>query len=249
VGGDFTTNRYMNFGISSLGGYHPAKLSVYADIIATLESAFKRSNYHLLDPLNARFVVTSHPFPDVSHFEKIWEGADFEGRNRIVYENKRVLPRVFFAGRYRVFPPDEMLALLPTLPSNGIDLSETVLLEKEPAVRPVSAAGAEAVIRRYSFNEIRVDAKLPSPAILVLSEVYYPKWRVVVDGEEAEMLKADYVLRGVALPQGDHEIVFRYDASALERGLMTSILTLAVALAVLVLSSAAAIRGRLNWKR
>jgi len=249
VGGDFTTNRYMNFGISSLGGYHPAKLSVYADFIKTLESAIQRSNYHMLDPLNARFVVTSHPFPNVPQLEKVWEGADFEGRKRLVYENKRALPRAFFAGRYRTFAPDEMLALLPTLPSNGIDLSETVLLEKEPAVRPVSASGAEAVIRRYSLNEIRVDAKLPSPAILVLSEVFYPKWKVFVDGEEAEMLKADYVLRAVALPSGDHEVVFRYDSSALERGLVISVVTLAAALIVLALSLAATIRGKLIWKR
>jgi uncharacterized membrane protein YfhO len=84
---------------------------------------------------------------------------------------------------------------------------------------------------------------------LVLSEVFYPKWKVFVDGEEAEMLKADYVLRAVALPSGDHEVVFRYDSSSLERGLVISVVTLATALIVLALSLAAAIRGKLIWKR
>ncbi len=249
VGGDFTTNRYMNFGISSIGGYHPAKLRIYADFIKALETAAQRSNYHMIDVMNARYVVTSHPFPDVPQFEPVWEGADFDGRRHLVYENKNALARAFFAGSYRVFSPDEMLALLPTLPSNGIDLSETVLLEKEPAVRPVSASGAEAVIRRYSLNEIRVDSKLPSPAILVLSEVYYPKWQVYVDGVKTEMLKADYVLRAVALPAGDHEVVFRYDSSTLKRGLLISVLTLGAAVVVLGAASAAAIRGKLQWKR
>jgi hypothetical protein len=249
VGGDFTTNRYMNFGISSVGGYHAAKLGIYADFIGALEAAAQRSNYHLIDVMNARYVVASHPFPNVPHFEPVWEGADFEGRRHLVYENRKALPRAFFAASYRVFDPDEMLALLPTLPSNGIDLAQTVLLEKEPAVRPVSAEGAEAVIRRYSFNEIRVDAKLPSPAILVLSEVHYPKWQVTVDGAAAEMLKADYVLRAVALPAGSHEIVFRYDTSTLARGLWISVLTLGAAVGVLIASSAAGIRGKLHWKR
>jgi len=199
----------------------------------------------MIDPMNARYVVAAHPFPNVPQFERVWQGADMEGRTRVVYENKSALPRVFFAGSYRTFAPEEMLALLPTLPSNGIDLAETVLLEKEPAVRPVSAAGAEAAIRRYSLNEIRVDAKLPSPAILVLSEVFYPKWKAYVDGKETEMLKADYVLRAVALPAGSHEVVFRYDTSTLKRGLWISVLTLAAALGVLVVSSAAAIaRGK-----
>jgi hypothetical protein len=239
----------MNFGISSVGGYHPAKLGIYAEFIGALEAAAQRSNYHMLDPMNARYVVASHPFPNVPQFERLWQGPDMEGRTRIVYENKGALPRVFFAGSYRTFSPEEMLALLPTLPSNGIDLAETVLLEKEPAVRPVSAGGAEARIRRYSFNEIRVDAKLQSPAILVLSEVYYPKWKVYVDGVETEMLKADYVLRAVALTAGSHEVVFRYDTSTLKRGLWISVLTLAAAVGVLIASSAAAIRGKLQWKR
>jgi hypothetical protein len=249
VGGDFTTNRYMNFGISSIGGYHAAKLAVYADYIKALETAAQRSNYHIIDQMNARYVVASHPFPNVPQFERLWEGPDMDGRTHIIYENKTALPRVFFVGDYRVLTGREMLALLPTLPSNGIDLSRTVLLEKEPGVRPVSADAAEAAIARYTLNEIRVDAKLPSPAILVLSEVFYPKWKVFVDGAEGEMLKADYTLRAVALPAGDHEIVFRYDSSTLKRGLVISLLTLGAAVVVLVTSTVPAIRGKPQWKR
>jgi hypothetical protein len=249
AGGDFATNRYMNFGISSLGGYHPAKLSIYADFLQALETALKKSNYHLIDVMNARYVVTTHPFPDVPEFKLVWEGADFEGVERHVYENTTALPRLFFVDRYLALEPDEILALLPTLPSNGIDLSGTVLLETEPGVRPVSKAGAEAKITRYSLNEIRVDAKLQSPAILVLSEVFYPRWKVLVDGQAGEVLKADYLLRAVALPAGDHEVVFRYDASLLKRGLSISVATFAAVLAVLAASSILALGRRLNWKR
>ena len=249
VGGDFTTNRYMNFGISSLGGYHPAKLSMYADFIEALEAALEKSNYHLIDMMNARYVVTSHPFPDVPFFDLVWEGVDFEGRQRRVYENTRAMPRLFFVDRYRTLEPEEILAILPTLPSNGIDLSETVLLETEPGVRPVSKAGAEASITHYALNEIRVDAKLRSPAILVLSEVFYPRWKVYVDGKEGKVLKADYLLRAVALTAGDHDIVFRYDAALLKRGLTVSVATFAAVLLVLAASSGLALRRRLNWKR
>jgi hypothetical protein len=249
VGDDFATNRYMNFGISSLGGYHAAKLAIYADFVKALEAALPKSNYHLIHLMNARYVVTSYPFPNVPFLELVWEGVDFEGRKRHVYENTRALPRLFFVDRYVSLEPDEILAILPTLPSNGVDLAETVLLEKEPDVRPVSRAGAEARIAHYALNEIRVDAKLPSPAILVLSEVFYPRWKVYVDGKESEVLKADYILRAVALTAGDHEIVFRYDAALLKRGLTISIATFGAALLVLAASSVLALRGRVNWKR
>jgi len=249
LGGDFATNRYMNFGISSLGGYHPAKLSIYANYIEALETALKRSNYHLVDMMNARYVVASYPFADVPAFKLAWEGVDFEGQKRLVYENTRALPRLFFVDRYLALEPEEILALLPTLPANGVDLSETVLLEMEPGVRPVSKVGAEASITRYALNEIRVDAKLQSPAILVLSEVFYPRWKVFVDGREGKMLKADYLLRAVALKAGDHEVVFRYDATLLKRGLAISVATFATVLIALAASCGLALRGRLGWKR
>ncbi len=247
--GDFATNRYMNFGISSLGGYHPAKLSVYADFVRVLESAAKKSNYHLLGIMNARYVVTSYPFPDVASFRQVWEGVGFDGQKRYVYVNTQALPRLFFVDRYRTLEPDQILALLPTLPSNGIDLSETVLLEEEPSVTPVSKTGAHAIVTHYASNEIRVDANLPSPAILVLSEVFYPKWKMTVDGKERDVLKADHVLRAVALDAGSHEIVFRYDTALLKRGLTISVATFAAVLIALVFSSVATLRGRLIWKR
>jgi uncharacterized membrane protein YfhO len=81
-----------------------------------------------------------------------------------------------------------------------------------------------------------------------MSEVYYPKWSVYVDGEESELLKADYVLRAVALPEGEHEIVFRYDSSVLKRGLTISVLTFFVVLVVLLVSVAVNFRRNPIWK-
>jgi hypothetical protein len=247
--GDFGTNRFMNFGISSVGGYHPAKLAIYADFIKVLESSMQKSNYNLLDIMNARYVVTSYPFPGIPYFEPVWEGTDYDGQKHYVYVNTRALPRLFFVDRYRALEPSEILALLPTLPANGVDLAETVLLEQEPDVTPVSKEGARAVITHYSLNEIRVEATLASPAILVLSEVFYPRWMVTVDGKKGKILKADYVLRAVALDAGSHEIVFRYDDSLLKRGLTISLSAFALVLVVLAVSSIGTLRGSLSWKR
>jgi hypothetical protein len=239
----------MNFGISSIGGYHAAKLSIYNDFIGALGVALENGRYHLVNLMNARYAVTTHPFPQVPAFKLLWQGADFRGQKRHVYENTEALPRAFFVDKYRVAEAEEILRLLPSLPANGVDLRETALLETEPEVTPVSAEGARAAITDHGFNEIRVDAELPSAAILVLSEVYYPRWKVFVDGEERALLKADYVLRAVALPAGEHEILFKYDSSVLKRGLTISLITFAAALTLLLLSLAADIRRRPIWKR
>ncbi|MEJ2720510.1 MAG: hypothetical protein P8181_05140 [bacterium] len=243
---DFRTNRYMNFGISSVGGYHPAKLAIYQQFIGALGAAAARGDYHLVDMLNAEYVVTSYPFPDVPAFEPVWKGVDYSGSQKHIYRNVRALPRVFFVDRYRVLSAADILAVLPSSPNDreGVDLSETALLEEKPAVEPVSKEGARAVIKQYRLNEIRIDASLPNPAILVLSEVFYPRWKAVVDGDAAAVLKTDYILRGVALPAGEHEVVLRYDASLVRNGLIVSVTVLVLMLFVLLVGTASSWRRR-----
>jgi uncharacterized membrane protein YfhO len=47
--------------------------------------------------------------------------------------------------------------------------------------------------------------------ILVLNDLYYPYWRVYVDGGERELLQANYLFRGVYVKAGEHKVVFRFE--------------------------------------
>ncbi len=53
-------------------------------------------------------------------------------------------------------------------------------------------------------------ASVSAPAILVLSDAYDEDWRVSVDGADAQLYRANYALRGVWLPPGEHTVVFSY---------------------------------------
>ncbi|MFQ5510758.1 MAG: hypothetical protein ACE5EO_02815 [Candidatus Krumholzibacteriia bacterium] len=244
---DFRTNRYMNFGISSIGGYHPAKLSIYEEFLQVLGTAFPAGNSGIIDMLNVKYLVLATPLPENPLYKQVWEGTNYRGERRIVYQNPRALDRVFFVDRYRVVPGDRELALLGS--GRDIDTSREALLDRQPAIEPRSREGATASIRKYGFNEIRIDASLASPAILVLSEIFYPAWKVSIDGREGEVMRADHILRGVALPEGDHEVVFRYDSSLLKRSLSVSVVTFVVALTVLLFSLAVRMRGGGTWTR
>ncbi len=91
-----------------------------------------------------------------------------------------------------------------------------------------------------------VKSKNESPSILVLSEIYYPDWKVEVDGRPAEMLRANYVLRAVALPAGEHDVVFSYDTSLLKKGAVISGTVLGAFTLLLILSLVMSMRGRKN---
>lgn len=242
----YQSNRFMNFGISSIGGYHPAKLTVYEDFFGAITAALSQGRFEPLDMLNVRYFVTGAALPEHPRFREAWRGVDYQGEQRFVYENLPAMPRTWFAERYQVATAEQTLDLLA---SGGVDFARTAILEKKPAIEPLagdSIAGStrSARIERYGYNEIRLVAENDYPSILVLSEVYYPDWKVEVDGQPAELLRANHILRAVALPAGEHSVVFRYDTSLLKKGVVVSASVFGAATLVLVLSLVFTMKGR-----
>ncbi|MBH0204076.1 MAG: YfhO family protein [Nitrospira sp.] len=64
---------------------------------------------------------------------------------------------------------------------------------------------------------------MSEPGILVLTDAFYPGWKVRVDGEEQKILRANYLFRAVALPAGNHKVEFIYDPASFKVGLMISL--------------------------
>ncbi|MDH3214720.1 MAG: hypothetical protein OEN01_00340 [Candidatus Krumholzibacteria bacterium] len=244
--GEFESNRYMNFGIPSIGGYHPAKLAIYEQFLNAMADAVKRGNLQMVNILNARYLVTPNQIKESAALKPVWRGGDYKGQEKFVYENLQSLPRVFFVDQFEVLTDNTAIDRMIT--DESLDLSQTVLLESVPQIAPVSAEGASAEITKYGFNEIHIDASLPAPALLVVSEIYYPRWRVWVNGEPGEIIRANHVLRAVALGAGDNELVFRYDRSLFKKSLILSVVTLSAALFTLAVALTARRWGKAKWK-
>jgi hypothetical protein len=201
----------------------------------------------MADMLNAEYLVSSNPLRESPVFKAVWQGIDYNGREKYVYENSRALPRIFFVDRFEVQAGGRALSRLLT--DVNIDVSKTALLEHEPLIKPISAEGATAAITDYRFNEVRVKASLPSAALMMMGEIYYPSWQVEIDGEPGEIIRANHILRAIPLTAGEHELVFRYDTSLLTRSLTLSVGTFSVALVLFFVSMFLSLKGRMNWKR
>ncbi len=116
--------------------------------------------------------------------------------------------------------PAETPALLV---AGDLDLRHTALLDRKPAIEPVPGDSARVTVVGRSARELSLAVELDRPGLVVVSEVYYPDWKATVDGAPVEVLRANHVLRAVALRAGRHEIAFRYDASLLDRSAALSV--------------------------
>ncbi|MEG0039679.1 MAG: YfhO family protein, partial [Bacteroides sp.] len=67
----------------------------------------------------------------------------------------------------------------------------------------------------YEPNELVYEVSTPQAGIVVFSEIYYPGWQATIDGQPAEIARADYILRAMQVPAGKHTIVMRFDPKSL----------------------------------
>jgi hypothetical protein len=122
------------------------------------------------------------------------------------------------------------------------DWSREAVVETDTELPAFSAPATDAPPERCQIidddpERVEIEARLTSPGIVVLADAYYPGWSLAVETDgvtrDAEILRTNRVLRGVALPAGKHRLVFRYRPVAFHVGAATSGVAL-VALVVIV---------------
>ncbi|MCS7250144.1 MAG: YfhO family protein [candidate division WOR-3 bacterium] len=143
-------------------------------------------------------------------------------------ENEKYLERAKLYYDYIVVNDNNKI--LELLNSDTFDIYNKLILKKEiPGF--VKIMNKEKIknsikILKYDIDEIIIEAETNYPAILLLSEIYYPEWQVKVDNRKEEIYEANYLLRAVPIKEGKHIIKFYYDKKNILIGLSITILTL-----------------------
>lgn len=145
-----------------------------------------------------------------------------------VYENLRCLPRAWFVSKVVITPGNDVLKTIKErgfIDGQRFNPAETALLEREdfvdrlPDLSQLGVSGkAHAAITRYEPHRIELHTNAEQPRFLVLSEIYYPEWKVFIDGVEAPLYRTNYILRGVQVPSGEHQVEFKFVPQSFYRG-------------------------------
>lgn len=191
----------------SIGGYHGAKIRRYQDLYdhclqketSTLINNLRSGNrdmsqYNILNMLNARYLTFG------------------EQKNNFIRNNsalgnawtvKDVVPVTS--------ADDELLRTCSINPAQQavIDTSkfnlQNTTFNKSGTVKLTS----------YAPNELVYEADLSDQSLIVFSEIYYPGgWQATIDGNPAEIVRANFVLRALTVPAGEHKIVFSFQPDA-----------------------------------
>ena len=106
---------------------------------------------------------------------------------------------------------------------DGTDLKDTAVVSNsfKPVIKELPQIDSTAFIKvnERSNDKITYTFSSVKPQFAVLSEVYYSAgWNVFIDGEKADYTKANYVLRGLYVPAGKHNIEFRFEPKSFSKG-------------------------------
>jgi hypothetical protein len=104
---------------------------------------------------------------------------------------------------------------LNELVSPAFDPWQTVLLAETPAVpNPPATATNEnpgtVEFTSYAPKDIKFHTQAATPTVLLLNDMFDPHWRVTVDGKSAPLLRANFIMRGVYLTAGEHNVEFQF---------------------------------------
>jgi hypothetical protein len=141
-----------------------------------------------------------------------------------VYLNTVALPRALLVYRSQIAP--DHAAAWQAIHAPEFDPAETVVLEQdEPLLSDPGNGERHISFVHYGLNEIELAVRTPASGYLVLSDIYYPGWRAIVDGVPVEILRADYILRAIPLSPGEHTIQMTFAPWTWRVGLTVSLVT------------------------
>lgn len=189
---------------SSLGGYHGAKLQNYQNIIDLYFSndsimlkkyGILEGRNNILNLLNTKYVVVGN------------------GQEPHIIQNPENLGNVWFV--------DETIQLSQA-DSAIVKIGQIDVSKK--AIVPVPAQNytlgeAEIKLKEYNPISLKYESKNANRGFAVFSEIYYPRgWKAYIDGKEKDIVQTNYFLRGLEIPAGEHEILFKFEPSVISIG-------------------------------
>ncbi|HAV42603.1 TPA: hypothetical protein DCX15_01100 [bacterium] len=229
-------NTNIIYKLQSVEGYESFHSARYHDFMKELVSPdvyhnwiniFSQANRKFLQVLNVKYILAENEL----------EGEDlkpvYDGEIKI-YEDLKAFPRAWIVPEGKVLKTKE--EIFDELKSLDFDPKKAVILEEEPQGFKGSKAQGEATIIEYQPEKVIIQAELNQDGFLVLSDSWYPGWKVFVNGKKGKILRANYIMRAVQLSNGRHLVEFIYDPPSFKVGLFISLTIFILILILLVVS-------------
>ena len=171
----------------SIGGYHGAKLKRYQELI---ENHISKGNMAVLNMLNTKYFITP------------------KGK---VQQNPGAMGNAWFVNKINLVAnaDAEIMAL------DGFSPANTAIVDSrfsDQMIIKLDNDQASISLTEYKPNYLKYNSTSPKNGIAIFSEIFYDKgWNAYINGELKPHFRANYVLRGMQIPAGNHLVEFKFE--------------------------------------
>ncbi len=196
---------------NNVGGYHGAKLQRFQDLI---DHQLSQGNRAVINMLNVRYYITegNQPRRNPQALGNVWKVDEIQWVENANEEMTAI--------GTEEFAPYRMAVVDRKFQDKVLDYNSNAQIKIE--------------LTEYAPNRLAYSYSSDKNALTIFSEIYYPKgWNAYVDGELYPHFRANYVLRGMVVPAGEHELVFKFEPKSYTVGNLVSLVFSALILLAL----------------
>ncbi|PKP22956.1 MAG: hypothetical protein CVU05_01690 [Bacteroidetes bacterium HGW-Bacteroidetes-21] len=201
----------------SIGGYSGAKMQRYQELI---EYQIAKKNMSVLNMLNTKYFIVPTK-----------EGGP------TAQQNPFALGNAWFVDTFRIVAnaDSEIMALNTFKPEYEAIVDKRFEGELKN-YQPNNDSTASILLTHYSPEKLNYTSKAQKTGLAVFSEIYYDKgWLAFIDGKPANYFRVNYVLRAMIIPEGNHEIEFRFEPTSYFLGEKVSLASSVILFAMILL--------------
>ncbi|MBT8258554.1 MAG: hypothetical protein KJO49_08790 [Bacteroidia bacterium] len=209
---DLTSNTTQaSYFHNSINGYHAAKMRRFDELF---DFHIRNNNMEVLHMLNVKYLI----------------GND-ENRQQVVYDNPDANGPAWFVDEIKwVNSADEEIRALDSLNTkktaviNQKQFGDMINYDALSNITSDSTATVKLV--SYKPNELVYQTENKADGLIVFSENYYPHgWESEIDSKATDHIRVNYVLRGMEIPAGKHEVRFKFEPEVVQKGSTISLVT------------------------
>ena len=191
IGAAFNSGALVAYHHNTVGGYHPAKLSIYQDLIENQWYKFPNC-VPTMNMLNTKYVLSGNIANDT-------------------IPNRGALGNAWFVKgiQYEKGPSEVMHRL------DNFNPKDTAIIEQKDKIESLSNLefdeNAQIALVNNNNDEVTYTSSSTKKQLAVFSEIYYKLgWKAYIDNQETPIVKVNYVLRALTVPAGKHTIRFEF---------------------------------------
>ena len=229
----------------SIGGYHPAKLRRYQEMIDAYIAPEMQKTMQAIAAAggNMQAVDGVKTFPVLNMLNTKYFILPLQGGTTAPIQNPYAQGNGWFVNKLNYV--DDANAEYAEV--GKIDVRHEAVADKkfEAALGQAKANDSTAIVKldKYEPNNLQYTVNSKNGGVVVFSEIYYPGWTATIDGQPAELGRVNYILRAVSVKPGKHTVVLDFHPTSIS----TTETIAYIAIVILLLAIAGA--GYMEWRK